>query len=103
MAAISTNLQGFKTYCKGLLSDVNYSDDELSMFISKYGSPSAEYDKKVVELAIADFLEAVATSLDYAQGEVSRKYDRTALLELANGLRSKNTDAVISDILGDKI
>ena len=103
MAAISTNLQGLKTYCKGLLSDVNYTDDELNMFISKYGSPSAEYDNKVVELAIADFLEAVATSLDYAQGEVSRKYDRQALLSVANGLRSKNTDAVISDILGDKI
>lgn len=103
MAAISTNLQGLKTYCKWLLSDVSYSDDELNMFINKYGSPSAEYDKKVVELAMADFLEAVATSLDYAQGEVSRKYDRVALLEIANGLRLKNTDAVISDILGDKI
>jgi len=56
MAAISTNLQGFKTYCKGLLSDVNYTDDELNMFISKYGSPSAGYDIKVVELAIAYFL-----------------------------------------------
>lgn len=103
MAAISTNLQGLKTYCKGLLSDVNYTDDELNMFISKYGSPSAEYDKKVVELAIADFLEAVATSLDYAQGEVSRKYDRQALLSVANGLRAKNKDVQIADILGDEI
>jgi len=103
MAAISTNLQGLKTYCKVLLSDVSYSDDELNMFINKYGSPSAEYDKKVVELAMADFLEAVATSLDYAQGEVSRKYDRASLLQIANGLRVKNTDVQISDILGDKI
>ena len=103
MAAISTNLQGLKTYCKVLLSDVSYSDDELNMFISKYGSPSAEYDKKVVELAMADFLEAVATSLDYAQGEVSRKYDRASLLQIANDLRVKNTDVQISDILGDKI
>ena len=99
----TTNLALLKTYCKGLLEDVNYTDEDLKTIISQHGNPEGDADRCVVELAMADLLEAVATSLDYTQGEVSRKYDRQALLSAANGLRSKNTDAVISDILGDKI
>jgi len=99
----TTNLALLKTYCKGLLEDVNYTDEDLKTIISQHGNPEGDADRCVVELAMADLFEAVATSLDYTQGEVSRKYDRQALLSVANGLRSKNTDAVISDILGDKI
>ena len=99
----TTNLALLKTYCKGLLEDVNYTDEDLKTIISQHGNPEGDADRCVVELSMADLFEAVATSLDYTQGEVSRKYDRQALLEVANGLRSKNTDAVISDILGDKI
>ena len=99
----TTNLALLKTYCKGLLEDVNYTDEDLKTIISQHGNPEGDADRRVVELSMADLFEAVATSLDYTQGEVSRKYDRQALLEVANGLRLKNTDAVISDILGDKI
>jgi len=99
----TTNLALLKTYCKGLLEDVNYTDEDLKTIISQHGNPEGDADRCVVELSMADLFEAVATSLDYTQGEVSRKYDRQALLSAANGLRSKNTDAVISDILGDKI
>jgi len=99
----TTNLALLKTYCKGLLEDVDYTDEDLKTIISQHGNPEGDADRCVVELSMADLFEAVATSLDYTQGEVSRKYDRQALLSVANGLRSKNTDAVISDILGDKI
>jgi len=99
----TTNLALVKTYCKGLLEDVQYTDDDLKLIIAQHGNPEADADRRVVDLSMADLLEAVATSLDYTQGEVSRKYDRQALLSVANGLRLKNTDAVISDILGDKI
>jgi len=99
----TTNLTMLKLYCKGLLEDVKYTDDELKAFIAQYGTPDGEFVKRTVELAMADLLEAVATSLDYTQGEVSRKYDRASLLQIANGLRVKNTDVQISDILGDKI
>ena len=99
----TTNLALLKTYCKGLLEDINYTDDDLKLIISQHGNPEGDADRFVVELAIADLLEAVATSLDYTQGEVSRKYDRQALLSVANGLRAKNKDVQIADILGDEI
>lgn len=99
----TTNLALLKTYCKGLLEDVNYTDDDLKLIISQHGNPEGDADRRVVELAMADLLEAVATSLDYTQGEVSRKYDRQALLEVANGLRLKNKDVQIADILGDTL
>lgn len=99
----TTNLALLKTYCKGLLEDINYTDDDLKLIISQHGNPEGDADRCVVELAIADLLEAVATSLDYTQGEVSRKYDRQALLSVANGLRAKNKDVQIADILGDEI
>jgi len=97
----TTNLALLKTYCKGLLEDVNYTDDDLKLIIAQHGNPEADADRRVVDLSMADLLEAVATSLDYTQGEVSRKYDRQALLEVANGLRTKNKDVQISEILGD--
>jgi len=101
MQMATTNLALLKTYCKGLLEDVNYTDDDLKLIIAQHGNPEADADRRVVDLSMADLLEAVATSLDYTQGEVSRKYDRQALLEVANGLRTKNKDVQISEILGD--
>ena len=97
----TTNLALLKTYCKGLLEDVQYTDDDLKLIISQHGNPEGDADRCVVELAMADLLEAVATSLDYTQGEVSRKYDRQALLSVANSLRAKNLDVQISVFLGD--
>jgi len=97
----TTNLALLKTYCKVLLEDVDYTDEDLKTIISQHGNPEADADRRVVELAMADLFEAVATSLDYTQGEVSRKYDRQALLSVANGLRTKNKDVQISEILGD--
>ena len=97
----TTNLALLKTYCKGLLEDVQYTDDDLKLIIAQHGNPEADADRRVVELSVADLLEAVATSLDYTQGEVSRKYDRQALLSVANGLRAKNKDVEIREILGD--
>lgn len=99
----TTNLALLKTYCKGLLEDVQYTDDDLKLIIAQHGNPEADADRRVVDLSMADLLEAVATSLDYTQGEVSRKYDRQALLSVANGLRAKNKDVQISEILGDVI
>lgn len=99
----TTNLALLKTYCKGLLEDINYTDDDLKLIISQHGDPVGNADRRVVELSMADLLEAVATSLDYTQGEVSRKYDRQALLSVANGLRAKNKDVQISEILGDEL
>jgi len=99
----TTNLALLKTYCKVLLEDVDYTDEDLKTIISQHGNPEGDADRCVVELAMADLLEAVVTSLDYTQGEVSRKYDRQALLEVANGLRLKNKDVQIADILGDEI
>lgn len=99
----TTNLALLKTYCKVLLEDINYTDDDLKLIISQHGNPEADADRRVVDLSMADLLEAVATSLDYTQGEVSRKYDRQALLEVANGLRLKNKDVQIADILGDTL
>ena len=97
----TTNLALLKTYCKGLLEDVDYTDEDLKTIISQHGNPGGDADRRVVELSMADLFEAVATSLDYTQGEVSRKYDRQALLEVANRLRAKNKDVQISEILGD--
>lgn len=99
----TTNLALLKTYCKGLLEDVQYTDDDLKLIIAQHGNPEGDADRCVVDLSMADLLEAVATSLDYTQGEVSRKYDRQALLSVANGLRAKNKDVQISEILGDVI
>lgn len=99
----TTNLALLKTYCKGLLEDVQYTDDNLKLIIAQHGNPEADADRRVVDLSMADLLEAVATSLDYTQGEVSRKYDRQALLSVANGLRAKNKDVEIKEILGDVI
>jgi len=99
----TTNLALLKTYCKGLLEDVQYTDDDLKLIIAQHGNPEADADRRVVELSMADLFEAVATSLDYTQGEVSRKYDRQALLSVANGLRAKNKDVQIADILGDAL
>ena len=99
----TTNLALLKTYCKGLLEDVQYTDDDLKLIIAQHGNPEADADRRVVELSMADLFEAVATSLDYTQGEVSRKYDRQALLSVANGLRAKNKDVQIADILNDEI